>query len=59
MNHEWEMVERRHHQVYQGVFRTKESLKRKFRMLCVIKIPPGDPNCPAGVGRAKCVYELI
>jgi hypothetical protein len=56
---EWEMVERRHHQVYQGVFRSKESLKRKFRTLCVMKIPTGDPNCPAEVRRAKHLYELI
>ena len=40
---EWEIVERRHHQVYQGVFRSKASLKHNLRALVVNKIPTGDP----------------
>jgi hypothetical protein len=57
---EWEMVERRHNQVYQGwQVRNKESLKRKFRTLFIAKIPTGDPNCPPKIRRAKDLYEMI
>ena len=46
--------------MYHGLqVRNKESLKRKFRIRFITKIPTGDPNCPPEIRRAKNLYKLI
>jgi hypothetical protein len=56
---EWEEVERRHVATYSNLERNKDTLKLKFQLLYLKKMPTGDPNCPPNVCFAKQLYQEI
>jgi hypothetical protein len=57
--YEWDRVLAEHESHFPEAGRTKESLKRKFTVLCKARHPTGDPDIPADVLRAKKAYEEI
>ena len=56
---EWSLVERRHQVAYPDRNRTKESLRRKFQSLYLVKKATGDPTYPPEVRRAKALQQAI
>ena len=56
---EWDRVLAEHESHFPEAGRTKESLKRKFTMLCKTRHPTGDPDIPADVLCAKRAYQEI
>ena len=56
---EWALVERRHMASYPDRNRTKESLRRKFQLLYLLKQQTGTPECPPEVRRAKSLMHAI
>jgi hypothetical protein len=50
---EWERVAEWHNSEFPSTNREAQSLRRKFQSLYNIRIPTGDPECPAHVRRAK------
>ena len=56
---EWQRAENQHVLLYPDKNRTKESLRRKFQMLYLIKQPTGSPECPPHVRSAKLLQYAI
>jgi len=56
---EWAAVERRHMVAFPDRERTRESLRRKFQTLYLVKKATGDPTCPPEVRRAKELQRAI
>ena len=58
-SHEWECVASEHNENFPDKDRTGTSIRRKFAQLHKVKIPTGDPTCPAEVRYAKQVFRKI
>ena len=58
-SHEWECVASEHNENFPDKDRTVTSIRRKFAQLHKVKIPTGDPTCPAEVRYDKQVFRKI
>ena len=56
---EWERVADNHGSEFPNANREAQSLRRKFQALYNVRIPTGDPQCPAHVRKAKRIKNLI
>ena len=56
---EWDDIERRHNEKYATNERTKETLRRKFQNLYLIRVPTGDLTMPPDFRRAKKIQNNI
>ena len=56
-SHEWECVASEHNENFPDKDRTGTSIRRKFAQLNKVKMPTGDPTCPAEVRYFKQVFR--
>jgi hypothetical protein len=58
-SYEWDALEYHHNTNFPGRNRTKETLKRKFQLMYLMKPPTGNPTIPPTVRKAKDIFKLI
>jgi len=56
---DWDAVWEAHGEIFPGLNRTFDFLKRKFQEMARTKIPTGDPNCPHHIRIAKRTYYKL